>query len=63
MGKRLLKYYQFVGEKAGLNGKVKLAKSTRITLTQAAREPDDIVNLEMFRNAVAEIVNEPPPNF
>lgn len=63
MGKRLLQYYQFVGEKAGLNGKVKLARSTKITLTQAAREPDDVVNLELFRTAVQEIVNEVPPNY
>ncbi len=63
MGKRLLQYYQFVGEKVGLNGKVKLARSTKISLTQAAREPDDVVNLELFRTAVQEIVNEVPPNY
>ena len=63
MGKRLLQYYQFVGEKAGLDGKVKLAKSTKISLTQAARAPDNIVNLELFRTAVADIVEEPPPNY
>jgi hypothetical protein len=63
MGKRLLQYYQFVGEKVGLNGKVKLARSTKISLTQAAREPDDVVNLELFRTAVQEIVNEVPPDY
>ena len=63
MGERLLKYFQFVGEKAGLQGKLELAKATNMAVSQAANVPDDIVNLEMFREAVSHIVEETPPNF
>ncbi len=62
MAERLLKYYKYVGDKAGLPGKMQLARVTKIPSTQAAMEPDSPETLRRFREAVAQITGAPAPD-
>lgn len=55
MAEKLLKVYQFVTEKEGLAGKIKLAQVTKIPAVQAAVMHDTPELLEQFRRAAAEI--------
>lgn len=61
MGEKLMEMYSFVEEHAGLSGKIELAKETNLPGTKAATAPDSEENLERFREAVAEITGEEPP--
>ncbi len=63
MGERLLRYYKYIGEKQGLDGKRKLAFATGLPSIVAATEPDSRENLEAFKKAVEEITQQPPPEF
>ncbi|MBN2529624.1 MAG: hypothetical protein JXR76_24760 [Deltaproteobacteria bacterium] len=63
MGERLMKYYNYVGEKAGLAGKMKLARITKIPSTEAAMEKDSAQNIELFRRAVESILGETSPRY
>jgi len=62
MGEILLKYYQFVGDKRGIEGKLKLAQSTRMPSSVAAMQPDSSENVELFRKAVKDITGQDPGN-
>jgi hypothetical protein len=61
MGEKLMEYYSFVEEQAGLSGKIELAKETNLPGTKAATAPDSPENLEQFRIAVEKITGERPP--
>ena len=61
MGERLMKYYQYVGEQKGFDGKVQLAHKTRIPSTKAALEPDAPTTIAAFKDAVAAITGKPAP--
>jgi hypothetical protein len=63
MGERLVRYYQFVSEKGGLQLKIKLAAMTKVPSTQAAIEPDSQANVELFRRAVEQLVGPPAPKY
>ena len=63
MGERLIRYYMYIGERAGLDGKRKLAFATGLPSILAATEPDSKENLEAFKKAVEEITQAPPPEF
>lgn len=58
MGDKLLKYYEFVKEKARLEGAMRLAMKTKIPSTRAQSEPDSPENLRQFREAVKEITGQ-----
>ncbi|MBN2526866.1 MAG: hypothetical protein JXR76_10775 [Deltaproteobacteria bacterium] len=60
MGQQLLKYYSYVGQKAGVEGKIRLAQTTHITVSMATTAPDDAVNLKIFQEAVDHIVGQAP---
>jgi hypothetical protein len=60
---RLMKYYQYVSEEAGLSGKVKLAQMTKIPSTRAAMEPDTQDVIQRFQAAVKEITGKAAPAY
>ncbi len=61
MGELLLKYYKYISDEEGLQGKVKLAQMTKVPSVKAAMAPDDAANIENFRKAIAEITGKPAP--
>ena len=61
MGEKLMKYYSLVEEKEGYNGKIELAKKTNLPGTKASTAPDSTENIQMFRDAVEDILGEEPP--
>ena len=63
MADRLMKYYQYVSEQAGLTGKVKLAQMTKIPSTRAALEADTQDVIQKFQNAIKEITGKAAPTY
>jgi len=63
MAERLLLYYKYIGEKAGLDGKRQLAFATGLPSILAATEPDTPERLRAFKKAVEEITQKPAPEF
>lgn len=61
MGETLMKYYSLVEEEEGINGKIELAKETNLPGTKASTAPDSQENIELFRDAVEDILGEEPP--
>ena len=61
MGERLLRYYKYVGDRAGLDGKRKLAFATGLPSIVAATEPDSPERIEEFKKAVEKITEAPAP--
>lgn len=62
MGKKLVQYYQFVEEKAGLVGKVRLAMMTGIPSQAARFTPDSPENLLKFKEMLKDILGEDAPD-
>jgi hypothetical protein len=63
MAEKLMKYYAYVGQEAGMGAKIKLATATKIPSTKAAMEPDSPENISAFRTAIEEITGKPAPHF
>ncbi|MFH0875033.1 MAG: hypothetical protein V1859_03785 [archaeon] len=63
MGEILLKYYKYVADLKGLEGKILLAQKTKIPSPNAAIEPDSAKNIELFKQSVTEIIGKPAPTF
>ena len=63
MADRLMKYYQYVAEQAGLGGKIKLAQITQVPSTKAAMEADTPEAIQRFQAAIQEITGKPAPPF
>lgn len=63
MAEKLMKYYQFMGDKRGLAGKMSLAQETKIPSAKAAFEPDSPDNLTLFKKAIEKITGESAPVF
>ena len=63
MAEKLIKYYKYIREKAGFEGKIDLATTTKIPSTRAALEPDSPDNIEMFKKAIEKITGEEAPEF
>ena len=63
MAERLMRYYQYVADKAGVLGKTKLAISTKTPSTKAALEPDTPEMIRKFKDAVREITGGIPPDY
>lgn len=61
MGEKLMEYYSFVEQQAGLSGKIELAKQTNLPGTKASTAPDSEENIREFRAAIKEITGEDPP--
>lgn len=61
MGEKLMEYYSFVEQEAGLSGKIELAKRTNLPGTKASTAPDSEENVREFREAIEEITGEDPP--
>jgi hypothetical protein len=62
-GDKLIEYYNYVAEERGLEGKMQLAKETNLPETKASISIESKENIEMFREALEEILGERPPEF
>jgi len=60
-GEKLIEYYNYMEEKEGLEGKIKLAKETNLPETKASTAVDSKENIQMFRQAIEDILGEQPP--
>ncbi|MBN2400338.1 MAG: hypothetical protein JXI33_08385 [Candidatus Aminicenantes bacterium] len=56
MGKILLRIYQVVEEKGGLQGRLHLANKTKISRKQAATIRDKAAIVKQFKNVAREIL-------
>jgi hypothetical protein len=61
MEEKLVKYYSLVEEKEGYSGKIELTKKTNLPRTKASTAPDSTESIQMFRDAVEDILGEEPP--
>lgn len=61
MGEKLMAYYSYVEERCGRTGKEELARHTNLPETKASTAPDTKANIEMFRDAIQNILGERPP--
>lgn len=62
MAEKLLQYYKYAHELLGLEGKIQLAKETKIPSTQAALEPDTSETIQRFKAAIEKITHKPAPD-
>ena len=63
MAEKLIQYYKYVKDEAGLDGQMKLAITTKIPSTKAALEPDSPDNIAAFKKAIQDITGKPAPSF
>lgn len=63
MAEKLLKYYKYCFETAGIQGKIDLAKATKVPSNQAALAPDSPENIALFKQVVEQITGRPAPSF
>jgi hypothetical protein len=63
MGEKLMEYYSLVEQEEGLSGKMELAKETNLPGPKASTAPDSQENVQLFRDAVEDILGEKPPRF
>lgn len=61
MGERLIKFYQYVGDQLGFQGKMKLAQETKIPSSRAGLEPDSDLNIKRFNEAIIKLTGRPAP--
>jgi hypothetical protein len=62
MAEKLLKYYQYIQDKEGFSGKIRLAQLTHIPSVQAVVEPDTPQMIERFKKAIEKITGTPAPD-
>lgn len=55
MGERLIRIYEIVTEKIGLQGRLELASRTGISMTEAARIKDTEELIETFKKEAGDI--------
>lgn len=60
MGARLVKYYEFTQNKAGIVGRMRLALKVRLSSQKAEMEPDSLELIQKIKAAVREITGEEP---
>lgn len=63
MAEILLKYYKYIRDIAGYEGKVDLATMTKVPSTKAAMEPDSEENIMIFKRAIEKITGEKAPDY
>jgi hypothetical protein len=61
MGEKLMEYYSLVEKEEGFSGKIELAKKTNLPGTKASTAPDSEENIQLFRDALEDILDEEPP--
>lgn len=61
MGERLMRYYKYVQDELGLQGKMKLAMESKMPSTLAATEPDSEANVSILRSAIEKLTGKPAP--
>lgn len=59
-GEKLMEYYNFMEEQEGLDGKIQLAKETNLPETKASTAVDSKENIQMFQQAIKDILGEHP---
>jgi hypothetical protein len=59
MGARIQKYYDYIEDKVGYAGRVKLAISTKVPSSLAFATPDSNEILEKFKKAIFDITGLP----
>ncbi len=62
MAEKLLLYYKYIYEVQGYNGRIELAKTTKIPSVEAAIELDTPEKIELFKEAILKITGKPAPN-
>jgi hypothetical protein len=60
MGQKLVKYYEFTQEKAGIVGRMRLALKVRLSSQKAGEEPDTPELVQQVKTAVKEITGQEP---
>jgi hypothetical protein len=63
MAEILLKYYKFISDEKGLQGKIKLAQLTKIPSTVAAMEPDSPEIINLFKTSIRTLTGKDAPNY
>lgn len=63
MGQKLVKYYEYINNLMGLQGKQELARLTHVPSIIAGTTPDSLENIQKFRDAVAQITKKEAPNY
>jgi hypothetical protein len=63
MGDKLVKYYELVSAKGGMQAKMRLAMKTAIPSTRALEQPDSAENLQKFYEAARDILGADVPKF
>lgn len=63
MGVVLLKYYKYVADEQGLQGKIALAQKSKIPAIQAATSPDSPENIDLFMKIIKEITGKSAPAY
>lgn len=58
MGRELEKIFDVVEEKAGNNGRMRLAKITGISKAKALEIPDDADSISLIKRAASEIIGK-----
>ncbi|RPI79581.1 MAG: hypothetical protein EHM45_02295 [Desulfobacteraceae bacterium] len=61
MGEKLVRYYKFVEDKKGMEGRIKLAQETKVPSVKAATAPDSPETIKVFREAIKKLTGEEPP--
>ncbi len=61
MGKKLEAYYDYIEEKMGREGKVRLARLTHTPSVLVGGLDDDEETLKLFRDAIKELTGVYPP--
>lgn len=61
MAEKLVRYYVYIANQLGLEGRLQLALETKMPETKAALEPDSEENLAVFDAAVAKLTGAKPP--
>jgi hypothetical protein len=63
MGERLMKYYQYVGDLQGADGRMKLAKLTQIPSITAAIKDDTAELISAFKKVIQQMTGKTAPEF
>jgi hypothetical protein len=62
MGKRLVAFYDYIEERLGRDGKIQLAKLTRVPSVTALGTTDTPELLTAFREAIKQLTGAYPPS-
>jgi hypothetical protein len=63
MGEIMLKYFKYVGDEAGVEGRMKMSQLTKTNSIRAATAEDTQEIIDVFKKAVQQITGKTPPNF